>query len=464
MVALHNITTAEHGTLISYTRAFPDVLFMTFLEAMPIAPRIYWESSQVDLEFAGGGAAVELYADGDERFETIRAKLRDLFADIVTDSTAPENVIPRVFGGFAFRDDFVPSEVWMAFPSAYFVLPRYQITRTHSASGFQTWLTINRQLLAFEHAESALDSLEWEFESALRRVMMYSGQQDERQTATVESLDHPLSQDQWRGMIENATTRMRTGEFDKVVLARTADMRLSAPANLLAALERMGARYPHTYRFLIEPSAGRAFFGASPELLAHVHDRTLETAALAGSRRRASDDQQDAALAQDLLTNSKDRYEHALVVDFMRTRLTPFVKTLNIPAQPVIMKLPNIQHLYTPVHATLHDDGDLLTLIHALHPTPAMGGMPQQVGVEVVKQLEPGTRGWFAAPIGWIDARGDGMFAVAIRSAVSSGKRVRLYAGAGIVADSDADKEWDEIELKFRPMFDALGVDSYART
>lgn len=458
-----NGSSAERGSLISYTRTFPDVSFMTFLEAMPIAPRIYWESGQIELEFAGGGAAAELYADGAGRFDQISVKLRDLFAEIVIDSTAPQNVIPRVFGGFAFRNDFTPSDIWMAFPSAYFVLPRYQITRTHTAAGFQTWLTINRQLLAFEHAESALESLEWEFESALRRVMMYSGERAERTTTSIECIEYPLDREKWRAIIDDATGRMRAGDFEKVVLARTVDLKLDAPANLLAALERMGTRYPHTYRFLIEPSAGRAFFGASPELLAHKQGDHFYTAGLAGSAKRGVHGAHDSMLAQALLESGKDRYEHALVVDFLRARLHPFVKTLHIPDAPTVMKLPNIQHLYTPVQAELNDNADVLALVGALHPTPALGGMPQYIGVEMVRQLEPGTRGWFAAPIGWIDARGDGMFAVAIRSAVSSGKRVRLYAGAGIVADSDADKEWDEIELKFNPMFDALGVEVDAR-
>ncbi len=453
-------------TLISYTRAFPAVSFLHFLEAMPIAPRIYWESAQTTIEFAGGGAAAELYASGADRFEQIRDQWSALFAEMVIDSTAPEHVIPRIFGGFAFRDDFMPSDVWTAFPAAYFVLPRYQITRTRNETGTvpETWLTINRQLMPFEHADSALDSLEWEFESVLRRVMVYVESADTtRSPVQVESFDYPLTHERWNEIIAEATASMKSHDYEKVVLSRTADLRLSAPANLLAALERMGEKYPHTFRFLIEPGAGRAFFGASPELLARVSGDVLETAALAGSRKRGATPADDRAMVDDLLTNTKDRAEHQFVVSFLAERLAPLTSDIAHRDQPSVMTLPNIHHLYTPVSACLKPGIDALSTVRALHPTPAMGGYPQEIGFEEVARLEPVTRGWYAAPIGWIDARGDAMFAVAIRSAVSSGKRVRLYAGAGIVADSDADREWDEIELKFRPMMDALGVNLYER-
>ncbi|MFN8530494.1 MAG: isochorismate synthase [Anaerolineae bacterium] len=461
---------SEPCMLLSFTRSFPDVSFVTFLEAMPIAPRIYWESGQVTTEFAGGGAAAEVYVSPHEldsehdRFEVVRQKLAALFSGLSIDSTAPDSLTPRVFGGFAFRDDFVPADVWTAFPTAYFVLPRYQISRTHSDSGFQTWLTINRQLMPFEHVDSALDSLEWEFDSVLRRVMMYAEQQaNERKTAHIEALDYPLDRGTWQRMIDDATARMKAHEFEKVVLARTADVSLSAPANLLAALERMGLKYPHTFRFLIEPGAGRAFFGASPELLAHVHSGMLDTAALAGSRSRGRTEADDAALAHDLMTSAKDRAEHQFVVDFLRERLAPYTRDLEAAQEPSLLKLSNIQHLHTPMRAALNADADVLTLTQALHPTPALGGTPQSIGMATIARLEPITRGWYAGPVGWIDSRGDGMFAVAIRSAVNSGKRVRLYAGAGIVADSDPDKEWDEIEWKFKPMLDALGAETYAR-
>jgi menaquinone-specific isochorismate synthase len=450
-------TNAEFGALISYTRPFPSVSFLTFLEAMPIAPRIYWESGNVEIEFAGGGAAAELYAGSGDRFAELQGKLDELFSEIVIDSTAPSEIVPRVFGGFSFRDDFIPSGVWTAFPTAYFVLPRYQITRARETG--ETWLTINRRSMPFEHSESALDSLVWEFESVVRRVEQFAEQPErERQTVCIERCEYPLTREHWREQITDATRCMKAGEFEKVVLARTLDLRLTEPPNLLAALERMGTRYPHTYRFLIEPGAGRAFFGASPELLAEVKGDQLRTAALAGSRKRGGTPAEDSALAAELFNSPKERYEHGVVVAYLREKLSRSTTDLNVPSEPTILKLTNIQHLYSPVRGKLTNGKGILSVVRDLHPTPAMGGSPQNIGMEMIKQIEIMPRGWFAAPIGWIDGRGNGMFAAAIRSAVGNGTQVRLYAGAGIVADSDPDQEWQEIEIKFQPMMEALGV------
>jgi menaquinone-specific isochorismate synthase len=127
------------------------------------------------------------------------------------------------------------------------------------------------------------------------------------------------------------------------------------------------------------------------------------------------------------------------------------------------MRLRNIQHLYTPMTGTLLPNVNLLDVTGAFHPTPALGGYPRNIAVDAIRRIETDDRGWYAAPVGWIDANGDGMFAVAIRSAVSVEDRARLYAGAGIVANSDPDKEWDETALKFKPLLNALEIEDRVR-
>jgi menaquinone-specific isochorismate synthase len=193
----------------------------------------------------------------------------------------------------------------------------------------------------------------------------------------------------------------------------------------------LDSRYPDCYRFLFEVEPGHAFFGATPELMAEVHDSNLHTMALAGSRKRGATPQEDDALAQEMLNSAKDRQEHAFVVSALRERVSPYARTLNVPDRPQIYRLQNIQHLCTPVRAELETHFD---------------------------ELETEERGWYAVPVGWVDANGDGVFAVAIRSAVSAGKQARLYAGVGVVAESDPDKEWEETRWKFKPLLGALGV------
>jgi menaquinone-specific isochorismate synthase len=431
--------------IVSYRREITGVDLLDFLQSTT-EQRVYWENHQTDLAFAGYGIAAELYANGADRFDVIQHELSDLFENAEIETTHP--AAPRLFGGFAFQSDFKSNGVWSAFPSAYFVLPRYQLTRKKH----QTWLTIN----AFVSTNREAAQVEAKLDDMAKRL------HDTKPLTLIQSnaigITYPLTHEAWREEITDATSRMKAGELDKVVLSRISDVLFDAPVNPLAALHRLRERYPDTYRFLIEPLPGSAFFGATPELLFSMQDRVIQTAGLAGSVKRGATPQEDDALAAGLFQSLKDRHEHHLVVMALEDLLLPITGKLNVPEAPHILKLSNIQHLYTPITGELNADYHVLEVVEKLHPTPALGGYPRNIAMETIRQSERISRGWYAAPVGWIDAEGNGTFAVAIRSAVSKGNGARLYAGAGIVADSDPDKEWDEIALKFRPMLDALGV------
>jgi menaquinone-specific isochorismate synthase len=217
--------------------------------------------------------------------------------------------------------------------------------------------------------------------------------------------------------------------------------------------------YPECYRFLFEPRPYHAFYGATPELIAKVNDKQVATMGLAGSIRRGDTPEEDDAFAIQLLNDPKERHEHRLVVEALRERLGAITDTLDIPTKTAVYKLSNIQHLYTPITGQLKRRSGILPVVELLHPTPALGGKPRDLAMDVIRETETAPRGWYAAPIGWIDYQLDGVFSVAIRSAVSQEKRVWMYAGAGIVGDSIPQKEWDETALKFRPMLNALGLE-----
>jgi menaquinone-specific isochorismate synthase len=431
--------------LVSYTREIDFIQLLDFLRSAPASTqRVYWENGQAEVAFAGYGVAAELYANGADRFEVIRRELRTLFADARIN--AP--FMPRVFGGFAFQSDFTPQGIWSAFPSAYFVLPRYQLTH----SGDRTWLTIN----ACIGSEREAFGVECEFDALHSRLTKTPYRPTSIPKPT--GISYPLTLDEWRTQVTSATSRMKAGQLDKVVLSRSSDITFDSPTNPLAALQRLQQRYPDTYRFLIEPLPNNAFFGATPELLTTIKGRSLTTAALAGSIKRGPTPSEDDTLAAQLYQNLKERHEHHLVVMALEDLLLPITSKLNVPEAPHILKLSNIQHLYTPITGELNADYDVLQVVEKLHPTPALGGYPRNVAIDTIRASEPISRGWYAAPVGWMDAEGNGTFAVAIRSAVSKGSQARLYAGAGIVADSNPDREWEETRLKFRPMLDALGV------
>ncbi|MFB6255143.1 MAG: isochorismate synthase MenF, partial [Haloplanus sp.] len=220
-----------------------------------------------------------------------------------------------------------------------------------------------------------------------------------------------------------------------------------------------GSTYPDCYRFLIEPTADGAerpsFFGATPERLVSRRGRTVTTGALAGTTGRGDTPAEDDWLADELLRDEKNVHEHELVAETIREQLAPFASSISA-GQRRVRRLETVQHLFTPITATLDRDTHVLDLVEALHPTPAVGGLPPERALATIRETEPFDRGWYAAPVGWFDAAGNGTFAVAIRSALAREAETTLFAGVGVVADSDPEREWDEVQLKYRPILDEL--------
>lgn len=444
---------AQYGRLISTHIPCPDVTLAQFLQSGLGQERFYWENSQDDVAFAAIGSALEILAYGEDRFETIRHHAIEIFADAMVLDEQEPFAAPRLFGGFSFRDDFVPDVAWSDFPPAHFVLPHYQLVRVQD----KTWLGINAHIPYGEPPLELLDDLK---EALLAKVAELQSQTlHDLPSMTQTDLNYPLPYEVWQRYITDATKRMREGEFNKVVLSRVAELRFDNTVVVDKALDYLAETYPETYRFLFEPRPYSAFFGATPELLASVSGKAFSTMALAGSIQRGNTPAKTQGYANELLNSAKDRYEHQLVIDGIQERLRPLSDSVDI-GETGIMTLSNIQHIHTAIEATLKRDDGIIPIVEALHPTPALGGDPREIAMQMIGNYEAVPRGWYAAPVGWIDRNLDGQFAVAIRSAIAQEKRVWLYAGAGIVADSDPQKEWDEIALKFTPMLKALGSDA----
>jgi menaquinone-specific isochorismate synthase len=239
-----------------------------------------------------------------------------------------------------------------------------------------------------------------------------------------------------------------------VVLAVALAVTLEEAVAVPDALERLRRSYPDCFRFLVQPTDQAGFFGVPPERLVRLDGREARTEALAGTVARGDTPEEDAALADSLLSSEKLQHEQALVAEAIEEHLAP-LGTVTVGEQGV-RKLANVQHLHTSIEATLDGDSHVLDLVDALHPTPAVGGLPPETAERVIRETETFERGWYASPVGWFDADGDGEFAVAIRSAVAGGRRATLFAGNGIVADSDPADEWEEVRMKFEPILAAL--------
>ncbi len=426
----------------------------------------------------GSGAAATLTATGDDRFAAVREAAADLFAsgDVHAGTLAAR---PRLFGGFAFHEEHVAQggePPWGDYPSAGFLLPRVQLTYTgtdpttgDADAGSEAWLTVTAvgPDASAAAVETRLDEARETVESlpAPGTVADPPGVADRRRTT---------DRGAWRDSVNAALGRIEAGDLRKVVLAQALEADLEQPLDLPDTLTRLAGRYPDCYRFLLEPihpddamadagDAGDAddprpgFFGATPERLVDLTGRTVETGALAGTTGRGETPAEDEWLAQELLADDKNVHEHELVADAIREQLAPYAASVST-GERRIRRLATVQHIETPITAELAADHHVLDLVEALHPTPAVGGLPPDRALQTIRDTEPFDRGWYAAPVGWFDAAGYGSFAVAIRSAVASpdDRQVTMFAGVGLVADSDPDREWDEVQLKYRPILDEL--------
>ncbi|MER7169836.1 isochorismate synthase DhbC [Streptomyces mesophilus] len=266
--------------------------------------------------------------------------------------------------------------------------------------------------------------------------------------------------DTYAAAVAEAVRRMRAREFSKVVLARTLELGSPRPLDIPAMLQRLARRDPGGYTFAVPSGPGRTLLGASPELLVSRSGGRLVANPLAGSTPRSEDLAEDVRRAAALLESAKDLHEHAVVVDAVREALAPYCTELVVPEQPTLVHTATMWHLSTTVTGTLAQPGtSALELACALHPTPAVCGTPTPAAREVIAELEPFDRGLYTGMVGWGDANGDGEWVVTIRCAEAEERSLRLYAGAGVVADSSPHAETAETGAKFGTFLHAVGVD-----
>ncbi|MCB1055694.1 MAG: isochorismate synthase [Acidobacteria bacterium] len=436
----------------------PGILMLTI--PAPVAPPevllqgveagedgVFWASSS-GASLVGVGSCHHLALSGDKRFEQLRTRSRELFSRLEA-LTYPglEAPRPRFLGGLSFAVGSADRGPWRVFGDGSFTLPRW----LYRSDGQTATLSITLDGSADETPGVVLGEL-----AARLERLETAATEPEAALADLGGHAVPVAVDQlpeelWAAQVEAIRDAIAGGRFRKIVAARRADVTFSdelEPAALLARLVTCG---PHCRRFaFLRP--GAAFLVASPERLIERHGRSVSTEALAGSI--GSGPQQ----AVRLLRSTKDRSEHQLVVEHIVARLSPLCRGLDWSREPQIRELRNLLHLHTPIRGELRADTHVLDLLERLHPTPAVGGVPAAAATRWIAEHEARPRGWYSGPVGWFDAAGDGEFDVALRSCLLSGKEALVYAGAGIMLDSDPRLEYQETELKQRSLLAALGV------
>ena len=441
-------------TLVSVTREVEvdDPCAAVFASRLASDRWFCWEQPDREFALAGLGVAHEASSRGPGRFEDVADECLRVTGDAVFEGPRglPAGAGPAWLGGFAFEPDGGSTPTWSSLAPASLVLPEVSICR----SGGRSFLTVNAIVRRGEG-----ERLEQLGEALGARLASL------RLSETLPLLDpHPTARaeirsarppSEFEAAVDGATSRIAGGEMSKVVLAREVIVEAAAAHDPAALFGAMREQFPACFCFCCgTPEA--AFIGASPELLIRRSGASASTVALAGSTRRSSDPAVDDHLGEQLLRSDKDRREQRIVAERIVRALRPHAVWVEAAAEPEIVKVANIQHLATPVIAQLAEPHSAVELAGMLHPTPAVGGEPWPAAAAAIAELEDMDRGWYAGPIGWMDATEDGEFCVGLRSALLRDREAHLYAGVGVVAGSDPAAELDETEIKLQALLPLL--------
>jgi isochorismate synthase len=438
--------------LISLTAPAPEGVDPTAVVAASRSPRDPWFCfEQPD----HGGAAVAalgcvrvLEAHGPARFVALSRAWQETSGTALVDAPA---AVPGsgliAAGGFAFAPQGGTSLRWRGFPAASLMVPEISLARRDG----EAWLTLNVDCAP----DDTTDELVGRAQRRLRGLR--SGELPMLDPAPsgrykVASGMPPAHYEQ---AVARGVQRIRSGELEKVVLAREVEVHAPRAHDASAVVGLLREAFRSCYVFAVG-RGDATFLGASPELLIRREGQRASTVALAGSIRRSVDPAVDDHLGEQLLGSAKDREENEIVARRIAQLLHPHSVWVSAATEPGLVRVANIQHLGAPIRAQLRSPIDAVSLAGLLHPTPAVGGEPSEVALKLIPALEGIDRGWYAGPVGWTDSTGDGEFCVALRCALLRGPLATCYAGAGIVRDSDPAAELAETEVKLQALLPLL--------
>ena len=441
---------AGRPQLVSISMAVDNLDPLAVLESIfePGEPHFYTEHPTQGFGVAGAEAALEFTAHGPDRFGAARAFIDRTLADTIAVGPLAEPFAgPHFFFAAGFADGAAPGA---AFPALRLFVPRWQVARMGDGT-----VAVANVLVAADAPLALLSERLWRAHAKFGAFDYSRARRKDRPSAP-RMVEEAGGAGSYQQAVAQALAEIARGDYEKVVLARALKYTTAEEFHPMGVLNHLRRRYPDCYAFSIANGRGQSFIGASPERLVRVAAGRMHTAALAGSAPRGESASEDAAFAQALLHSEKDLREQRLVFESIVGRLAGLGLALEHAAQPRLLGLANVQHLNTPISANLPPGVHILDLVARLHPTPAVGGSPQAPALAALQRLEAFPRGLYAGPQGWVDHRGGGEFFVGIRSALIDGCTATAYAGAGIVAGSEPEKEFAETELKFKALLEAL--------
>jgi len=436
----------QEQTLISWTEEVKNVDLLTIFQSAlkTNKQRLFWSNSSNTFSFVGVGCVYKLIAEED-RYNVLKKEwgslLNQAFIHNPFESLGTGLV---AVGGMTFDPEREKSDLWKNFPTSQLTVPELLVV--HSNNRF--FITINKYMEPNESVEQVLHAIE-QLKSIVYKVEM--DHLSERKI--VHKVE--VEPEYWKQTVQKAVDKIKQNEASKIVLAREMKLTLNEDANIGTLLKKLMDTQTNSYIFAIEHD-GHCFIGATPERLVQVNNKELLSTCLAGTAPRGKTKKEDKKIGQTLMNDQKNREEHAYVVHMIKDSITPYCDSIDIPEQPILYPLKNLQHLYTPVTATLKESFTVFDIIEKLHPTPALGGVPRKESLSFIREHELLDRGWYGSPIGWLDSNGNSEFVVAIRSGLVKGNQVSLFAGCGVMRDSDPQMEYDETNIKFLPMLHVL--------
>jgi len=432
----------------------PKFQFLPYLKTAFCSPgrQFYFSRADSDFSMAAVGSILELNFSGKTRFDE-GERFFNHWKKLTT-AISKDGFVEAAEQMFLVQSTFSPeiqSKQWEGFSPLRLYIPQYLFT----AEGNETQLFINQLFYPDSTTHSIERSFDEMYAKALQQIEFVQNQPETYTPLPIESTQ-PAPANAWKSLVTTSVRQIKQDALEKVVLSTQLPVKSSGEFDVYGITKRLEADYPNCTTFLVRNEKGQTFLGATPEEFALIKDGRLHCDALAGSIQRGESKYEDEQFGRELFESTKDRSEHQYVVEFLSRTLQPLVSHLSYPHEPSLLKLQNVQHLYTPFEGKLKKNISLFKVIEQLHPTPAVGGIHAQSAMEFIAKHENYMRGCYAAPLGTLTTGGAMDLVVGLRSGLFDGNRATLFAGAGIVKDSDPDTEYDEIMMKFQPLLNAI--------
>ena len=441
---LNNICNSKnHNNIFSYTQKIKPLGIRNLIENKFYhnEHQFFFENNKSNLSLIGYGAIDIIEVNELNNLDEAKTRIEEQLNSII-DISDNNDVTVKFLGGYEFDFNNQKTTIWNKFPKGYFILPECMITITKT----DAWMTVIKKIKGNDSTESIIENIN----NLYNNINEQDVPQLKSEQSVINQCQDNIDKNTHLYIINEIINEIKTKNIKKVVYSRLKKIELNKPLNISSAIESLRLKYPHCINFFIKIPHRGTFFGSTPEQLVSSSNNNITTEAIAGTINRGNDALNDLKLENELKNNQKYIEEHKIVIDEIKRLLNPKLNNISISNEPSILKLHNLQHLITKITGTLKNNIHILELVRILHPTPAVAGLPTTDALKLICEYEQHDRGWYSAPIGWVDKFGNGDFCVSLRSGYVIDNIMHIFSGAGIVEKSIPEDEWEETEMKFK--------------